>query len=446
MYNHYSAEATLFFGDHQIAKQMTYSEFEAVLDSYVPLNDLADQTVRAVYLRINSQLNVVAAVFFLISFDRQGYADKRWNIPLAELAENTAKGPDLGSGPIDLCCFSQCSIDWHRKNLWDPGMAPDSNDFLLIKKCINSNGLGFIFTKEDEVREAGDSAEQEQQNNYEPKFDEERRRAALMIKEQRLKYKLAANKAEQDKRQLRLDHQEQLLHYQQKLHQLEQRCATSQTQVNDLNEELAALNQKSDGIRDYYENKLNNMPEADPQNLEGLQEYYESELVLRTQAAVTELQGELEAKNVEILYRKEKEQQLQQEILSLQKDNEVLLRQVEDDDALTRLTEAGINFVVYHPGAGHLSIPQVDIERYLDNTLAYVAEQCGVNEQLYRIWLAHFYKPVCQHNIDPYTKCNETLPRVEDPSQFIVGTSDRCCEHRTMTPKVININKNGRQN
>lgn len=446
MDSHYSAEATLFFGDHEITKQMTYSEFEAVLDSYVPLGDLANKTVKAVYLRINTQLNVTAAVFFLIGFDKQGYADKRWNVPLEQLADTTAKGPDLGSGPIRLSCFSQCPIEWHQKSLWDPGMQADSNDFVLIKKCISRNDLGFVFHEEDEARESGSSESNAGKDTAKPTFDEERRRAALLIKEQRLKYKLAVNKAEQDKRQLRLNHQEQMLDYQQKLQQLEQQYLASQAQIATMTDDLASLEQKNEGVRAYYENKLSKLSSTEQNDLDALKEYYESEMVLRTEAAVTDLRSELEAKNVEVLYRKEKEQQLQQEILSLQKDNEILLKEADGADTLTHLTEAGINFVVYHPGAGHLSIPQMDIERYLSNTVAYVAEQCGVNEQLYRIWLSHFYKPVCQYDVDTYTKCGEDIPRVDDPSQFVVGSSDRCCSHKTMTQTVINISKNGRQN
>lgn len=442
MDSHYSAEAALFFENHQVIKQMTYSEFEAVLDNYVPLADLANSTIQAVYLRINVKLDVVAAVFFLISFDHQGFADKRWNVPLEQLADTTAKGPDMGSGPIRLSCYSQCAVAWHQKSLWDPDMDAQSNDFKQIKKIIKNNQLGFVFNKEDEVRESGVIADEapDQANNNE----NERTKIALLLKEQRLKYKLAVNKAEQDKRQLRLDHQELLLNYQQRLHELEQAYNESQSKVDSLSSELRSSEQKADGMRAYYENKLNAIS-TDENDLEVLREYYESEMLLRTEAAASELQSALEEKNVEVLYRKEKEEQLQQEILSLQKNNEILLNKSSNDDMISRLTDAGINFVVYHPGAGHLSVPQIDLDRYLNNTVAYVAEQCGVNEHLYRIWLSHFYKPVCQHDLDAHTKCDQEVTRVDDPSQFIVGSSDRCSSHSTMTPTVVNINKNGRQ-
>jgi len=446
MDSHYSAEATLLFDNHQISRQMTYSEFEAVLDAYIPLAELAGRTMQAVYLRINTQLDVVAAVFFLVGFDKHGFADSRWNVPLEQLADTRAKGPDMGSGPIRLACYSQCPIDWHQNHLWDPDMDAHSNNFFQIKKAIKNNELGFSFNEEDEHREGADPTADAQHSTENVHFDEERRRAALLIKEQRLKYKLVVNKAEQDKRQLRLDHQEQLLTYQQQLHQLEKQYAISQERVSALSDELSLLEQKSDGVRAYYENKLNAVPNGDQDNIDELKDYYESEMMLRTEAAITDLQTELEAKSVEILYRKEKEQQLQQEILSLQKDSEILRNKAAGEDTLTQLTEAGINFVVYHPGAGHLSIPQIDLDSYLNNTVSYVAQQCGVNEQLYRIWLTHFYKPVCQHDVDAHIKCNEEVLRIDDPSQFVVGSSDRCAVHRTMTPTVVNISKNGWNN
>lgn len=446
MDSHYSAEATLLFDNHQISRQMTYSEFEAVLDAYVPLAELAGRTMQAVYLRINTHLDVVAAVFFLVGFDKQGFADSRWNVPLEQLADTRAKGPDMGSGPIRLACFSQCPAEWQQKYLWDPDMDAHCNNFVQIKKAIKNNELGFSFHEDDELREGANPETQSQNQAANSHFDEERTRAALLIKEQRLKYKLIVNKAEQDKRQLRLDHQEQLLSYQQQLHQIEKQYADSLEQVAALSDELSLLEQKNDGIRDYYENKINSAPSVDQNELDALRDHYESEMLLRTEAAVTELQGELETKNVEILYRKEKEQQLQQEILSLQKDGEILRNTAASDDTLTQLTEAGINFVVYHPGAGHLSIAQIELNDYLNNTVSYVAKQCGVNEQLYRIWLTHFYKPVCQHDVDAHIKCNQEVTRVDDPSQFVVGSSDRCLDHRIMTPTVVNISKNGRRN
>lgn len=95
-----SSEAILFFDDNLIVKEMTCAEFQAILDNYVPLHDIANCSMNAVYVRINDKLNVTGAVFFVIGFDQQSFVEKSWNIPLQQLADNAAKGPDLGSGGI----------------------------------------------------------------------------------------------------------------------------------------------------------------------------------------------------------------------------------------------------------------------------------------------------------------------------------------------------------
>lgn len=61
-----TAEAILFFDDLKIVKEMTFLEFQAILDSYVPLHDMANRTMGAAYVRINVEYHVTAAVFFVL--------------------------------------------------------------------------------------------------------------------------------------------------------------------------------------------------------------------------------------------------------------------------------------------------------------------------------------------------------------------------------------------
>ena len=89
------------------------TEFEAILDCFVPMPELSNMAVDAVYVQLSGQLLVRSAVFFNIDFDSEGFADKRWNIPLQQLAENSSKGPDLGCGAIRLACRSQCHSIQH---------------------------------------------------------------------------------------------------------------------------------------------------------------------------------------------------------------------------------------------------------------------------------------------------------------------------------------------
>ncbi|RZV57742.1 MAG: chromosome partitioning protein ParA, partial [Pseudomonadales bacterium] len=75
-----SYEAVLYVNRSKVLKEMLYSEFEAVLDQVVSEPAYLDETCHAVYLKIDIRLNIVAAVFFCIDFDKQGNADRRWNL------------------------------------------------------------------------------------------------------------------------------------------------------------------------------------------------------------------------------------------------------------------------------------------------------------------------------------------------------------------------------
>src|SRR4051812_8086725 len=97
-------EAVVLFAGDRVSREMLYPEFEAILDGFVPVPDYKGSAAKAVYLTINPQLKITSAVFFLLDFDEKGMVDRRWNIPLRQLAQISGKGPDLGVGPIRLAC------------------------------------------------------------------------------------------------------------------------------------------------------------------------------------------------------------------------------------------------------------------------------------------------------------------------------------------------------
>lgn len=135
--------AVLFCEKGKITREMMYAEFEAILDSFVPLPEYAGLDVQAIYVEISPQLKVHSAVYFLIGFDGAGHADRKWNIPLQQLAEQGEPGPNLGAGPIRLACRSQCPVSWHVQHLWDPNMNKNPNDFVLLRDVVKRNKLGF---------------------------------------------------------------------------------------------------------------------------------------------------------------------------------------------------------------------------------------------------------------------------------------------------------------
>jgi len=136
-------EAIIFFGKKSIAKEMLYSEFEAVLDGVVGITELANREVDAAYVKITSALKVHSIVTFQIEFNNRGFADEDWNIPLRHLADNAGPGPDLGGGPIRLACRSQCSVSWYQRELWEPNQR-DIDHFQLLQDAMTRNKLGLI--------------------------------------------------------------------------------------------------------------------------------------------------------------------------------------------------------------------------------------------------------------------------------------------------------------
>lgn len=422
-----TAEAILFFDDHKIVKEMTYLEFQAILDSYVPLHDMANRSIGAVYVRINAKYHVTAAVFFRINFDREGFVEKAWNVPLQQLADKAAKGLNMGSGPIDLACFSQCPIKWQKNNLWDPEMQATNNNFHAIKKSIKNNNLGIIFNVN--YNEIDDSSES---------IDRERTRTAMVIKEQRLRQKLLSAKAEQDIRQLNLDHQERIYNNQQKFDELEQALKNEKEQCVDLEKKSKGQSDKIDGMREYFEAKLEKHQQDESSQSDVLQEHYDAQLTLESDRLAKEYAAQLQTRDLELLRRSEQETQLQQEINKLKREKQDLT-ETSRDIVFRHLGDAGINFVIFHPGVGHLTIDADEIDLYLSNNMAFVASKCGINEPLYCAWLDHYYSPTCQKQLDDGQLCDNSVVRLEDPSQFIIGESNCCSEHRSGVTRVIPI-------
>ena len=59
--------AAVFFCEQgKIVREMLYAEFEAILDSFVPMPEYAGQDIKAIYVEIGPSIKVVAAVYFTI--------------------------------------------------------------------------------------------------------------------------------------------------------------------------------------------------------------------------------------------------------------------------------------------------------------------------------------------------------------------------------------------
>jgi len=77
----------------------------------------------------------------------------------------------------------------------------------------------------------------------------------------------------------------------------------------------------------------------------------------------------------------------------------------------------------------------------MENPIAYAADKCLVSEEHYRRWLAHYQKPECQAPLTNDKVCACRIRRVDVPSQFVIGESDRCDKHkpRSFGDNVVNL-------
>lgn len=437
-------EAVVLFSGDKITREMIYPEFEAILDGFVPVPEFKGSSAKAVYLVVNSGLHITAAVFFLLDFDEKGMVDRRWNIPLQQLAEASGRGPNLGAGPIRLACFSQCAVGWHQKKLWDPQMDPANNSFAVLKNAVQNNRMGLIFKKPtvapmqvpvvtNVVHEQADLALQ--QKIHEHYSQELRDQLAALMKDQRLRIATLHSKQQQIVHNLQQEHQQRLQAYQDKIKALEATNAELESRNQNLKDSFEVQAAKVEGMREYFTHKLKAAEKDESSQLQALQENFAVELELKVQAATATLREMLDMREVELFYRHQNESALKEEIVNLKLDYQNLLNN-SGEQLLSRLDKAGVNFVVYHPGVGQFTLPADDLSRYLDNSAAYIAQKSGVGETLYSQWFAHYQNPVCSAVDAAGHVCNKPLVRIGSPIEFHEGESDRCEHHQRISYKL----------
>lgn len=432
------AQAVLFFGPQGVDRELLYPELEALLDGFVPIEEWADSVQKAVYLEFNSQFSVTAAVFFVMEFDSKGHVDASWNLPLADMARTATKGPDLGAGAIHLACASHCPIAYFEKWLWDPDMQPKSSHFNQIKKALKRNRLGVHF----KTTAAGDgrpsaNAEQDTQQleaRLAKQYQKDLRdQMAQLLKDQRLRIATMSSDKDNALRELRLEYAHKLEALQQHLVEREKQLQESQRRNSELQNTVDGQVQKIEGLREYFEHKLQRYRHGDQDPSALLKEQTQAAVDAKVAAATSELNELLQMKTLELSYRREHEEQLGAELNRLKQENRELLDNG-GDHLLEKLSRAGVNFVTYQPGAGHITIPLAEIAPFLDSPAAFTAAYCGVSEQHYMAWLKHYQSPVCHATVAAGGVCGVSLPRVIDPVQFLPGDSDVCAQHSRMQP------------
>jgi hypothetical protein len=405
---------------------MLWSEFEAVLDGFVPIPGFNDEDLKAVYIRIDSKFTVQASVFFNIEFDASGFADKRWNVPVQQLADTAAGGPDLGGGPIRLACHSQCNVAWHQENLWDPDMAPGKNHFQNLSKAVKNNRLGLIFKEPEPSESAPGPAAAAPDGAREKEF---RDHIARLLKEQRLRISTLNSQHKLNIQTRQLEHQQRLQQYQLQRESLELRFADSEQRNQQLKQTIDGQASKIEGVREYFEHKLADAQLGESSQLEALEANFELELDAKVEAASTELKDQLQMRELELAYRREQENSLHEEITRLREENQKITAN-SGDQMLSRLNMAGVSFVAFIQGAGHVTIPVDDMARYVEDPQGFAAEKCGVGLAQYQQWNNHYQLPVCQALNKDGSVCSHSIQRSSSPQEFHPGESDRCDQHQ----------------
>lgn len=431
------AQAVLFFGKESISKELLYPELEALLDGFVPLEEWANTSQKAVYVEFNYEFNVMAAVFFTMKFDAKGAVDPSWNLPLLDMARTTAKGPDLGAGPIHIACASHCPIAYFKDWLWDPDLRPQSTHFKQIQKALKRNRLGVHFRAgqggDQEIPGLTAKEAQRLEMHFSQHFSKQyeqtmREQMAQLLEGQRSRIAAMTSDKDQVVEAVRAEYAQKLQVLQS---QLEERDAALQD-LEKRNQELRVTVdgqvQKIEGLREYFEHKLRRSQGADADSIDAVRARLEDQLNAKVASVTAELTELLKMKEVELLYRAEHEEQLRQEITRLRREQQESQAN-SGDQFLEKLSRKGVNFVTYQPGAGHITIPYSEMSHFLDNPAAFTASYCGVSEKLYLAWLKHYQMPVCGALDDQGDACCADLPRVVNPAEFVPGESDLCEKH-----------------
>lgn len=402
-------EAVVFLDGGRVTKEMLYMEFGAVLDQVVGVPDFAEREIRAVYLRINSRLLITGCVFFLIEFDAQGYVDRQWNLPLAHLLETAGRGPDLGAGRIRLACRSQCSINWHQGQLWDPQLDGEQNSFRLLMRAVRSNRLG-IPVDDDEDSEV-----------TVPVLETE--------SDQRLRLATLKSEYQEQVDQLHRRYRAQTARLEEALQSAKQSWKEERRRVREFEQRLDTQNRRMQELREQWQHELSAARGDDQRRSTALRKGFELELKSRVERATAELREQLDTREVELFYREEQLGTLREEVTRLRRERETMI-QHSGDRVLRRLAENGVAFIAHQPGVEQMNIPLADIPRYLEAPLEYTAAQCYVTPEQYQGWLTHFELPVCTAVTDDGAICGEPVAKVERPNQFMPMVSDRCKRHR----------------
>jgi hypothetical protein len=256
-----------------------------------------------------------------------------------------------------------------------------------------------------------------------PQDDEERKRLARMIKELRLRVQTMESKHKEEVAQLRYAHQQKEEILSTQLEKVLMQFKTLKSQNSALKEQSSSLKEQVAQLNHSLEEQALSHTDNSSE-IELLTEQYKVALEQRLEEERARLSEELHAKEMEVLDREEKLGALEAELADAKRDS-IKMANSGAEKLLEKLQGLGLNFIAFHPGAGHISINASEISDYMQNPVAFAARKCLVTEDHYRAWLAHYENPVCQVDVGDGKACGKRVIRVDVPNQFKPGVSDR---------------------
>ncbi|WP_163834571.1 hypothetical protein [Spartinivicinus ruber] len=408
-------EAIMFFNGHGLCKQMLYSEFEAVLDGIALVQEFASQTIKGAYVRVAPSLTIQSVVLFYVTFNEEGRADSKWNIPVQHMAEVAGRGPDLGDGYIRLACRSQCPVSWHQRLLWDP-KASAINELVLIKAALKRNKLRYY---EDYVEQS--VPQQQSRPQQAPK-------QASSVQGYQQQLQALKDQLDQRIQNQQLKHENSVAKLDLELMELKSQLSKAEHEAKQYRQQLVQKNQEYQASRKEMTRLLQDIETQNQNRLADLKEVITKKADAKYRNQLTELRDLVKAKDVEISYLEDIDKQQQLELEKLQQENKQL-KSAHPGDVLAQLSAKGVMFMAYHPGVGHVTIPVKDVDEYLADNIAYVAKRCFVSKEHYLSWRRHYENATCDAT-ENGKRCGQPITRVEVPREFEIGVSNACVDHQ----------------
>ena len=445
-------EAVCLIINKAVIQTLSTAEFGAIKQGVMHLSNFCDQTLDAVYVQFDQSSKLQAVLCFALPFNASGSVAAGWQLPFEELLYDAEIVAGLSDHPLRVVTQSNCHRAWLAASL----IELEDDWLALIQSAVNDlDPQAFSPSRgvENQVpvlQPISRAIEPQAVVDDIPLAVPTLSPASMPKQSAQAEQEQAAKREAQlqsDLEQLRSEHQLLQQRHQQTVSELQQKLQSTQQQHMD---EIDLLRQQvADQQREYTSiaekqhdeaaefaaersNLLDQLAEGqliEQQKIAELKQAFDQELQSRLSQTVHDYKQQLVLREVELFYREEKASLLDAEISRLKQQNYQLLHD-SDQRVLQQLHDSQVTFVAYHLGVGHITIALDDVARYLDDTAAFLAEYCKLSKSAFLAWLRHYESPQCEYRQGTQDACCKPLNRVELASDFVIGQSNICDQHR----------------